>query len=113
MRLLFLVFHLLVLVTIPQAQTNSVIIDWNKTIMVSKTTPTLQVVENPRLRQPSPFHDSAFESLRKLGADYVRYVPWFPYPKLAIAELKPPSVNKTFWDFTYPDSTMKDFMEAT
>src|ERR1700730_87245 len=96
-----------------QAQTNTVIIDWSKTIMVSKTTPTLQVVENPKLRQPSPFHDSTFEALKKLGADYVRYVPWFPYPKLVVAELQPPSMDKTFWDFTFPDSTMQAFMEAT
>ena len=81
--------------------------------MVSKTTPTLQVVENPKLRQPSPFHDSSFKALKELGADYVRYVPWFPYPKLAVAELKPPARDKTFWDFTYPDSTMQAFMEAT
>lgn len=96
-----------------QAQTNTVGIDWGKTIMVSKTTPTLQVVENPKLRQPSPFHDSSFKALKKLGADYVRYVPWFPYAKLAVVELKAPTKSETFWDFTYTDSTMKDLMQAT
>src|SRR2546430_1979130 len=113
MKLPFLLFNLLIFATKLQAQTNSVIVDWNITTMVSKTTATLQVVENPKLRQPSPFHDSAFGSLKKLGADYVRYVPWFPYPKLAVAELQPPSGGKTFWDFTFPDSTMQAFMEAT
>src|SRR2546421_9181947 len=102
MKLPFLLFNLLIFATKLQAQTNSVIVDWNITTMVSKTTATLQVVENPKLRQPSPFHDSAFGSLKKLGADYVRYVPWFPYPKLAVAELQPPSGDKTFWDFTFP-----------
>jgi hypothetical protein len=96
-----------------QAQTDSVVVDWDKAIMVSKTTPTLQVVENPKLRQPSPFHDSTFKALKNLGADYVRYVPWFPYTKLAVAELKAPTISETFWDFTYPDSTMKDLMQAT
>jgi len=43
----------------------------------------------------------------------VRYVPWYPYPKLAVAELKPPTASQTYWDFTYLDSTMKALMDAT
>ena len=95
------------------AQDNSVSIDWNKIQSVSKTTPTLQVVENPMLRKNSPIHDATFRALKELGADYVRYVPWFPYPKMAVAELKAPTKEKTFWDFTYLDSTMHYFMQAT
>ncbi|MEO6963200.1 MAG: glycosyl hydrolase family 39 [Puia sp.] len=95
-----------------QAQQDSVTIDWNKTVFVSKTTPTLQVVEMPRLRFPKTVHDNVFKALKELGADYVRYVPWFPYPKLAVAELKPPAKDRTYWDFTYLDSTMKALMDA-
>ena len=95
------------------AQTNKVVVDWSNTIMVSKTTPALQVVENPKLRQPSSFHDNTYNALKDIGADYVRYVPWFPYPKLVVAELKAPAKSETFWDFTYLDSTMNDFMKAT
>ena len=95
------------------AQTTKVSVDWDKIIMISKTTPTLQVVENPKLRLPSAFHDSAFNALKNLGADYVRYVPWFPYPKLAVAELKAPTRSETFWDFTFMDSTIVNFMKAT
>ena len=43
----------------------------------------------------------------------MRYVPWFPYPKMAVAELKAPTKTETFWDFTYPDSTMEAIMNAT
>lgn len=32
---------------------------------------------------------------------------------MAVAELKPPTKTTTFWDFTYLDSTMNAFMEAT
>jgi Glycosyl hydrolases family 39 len=96
-----------------QGQVNKVVIDWNKPLMVSKTTPTLQVVENPKLRQPSFFHDSTFKALKELGASYVRYVPWFPYAKLAVAELKAPTKSETYWDFTYLDSTMNDIIQAT
>jgi hypothetical protein len=92
---------------------DSITVDWNKTIFVSKTTPTLQVVENPMVRPSSPIHTNTFKALKNLGADYVRYVPWFPYPKMAVAELKPPTKTETFWDFTYLDSTMEALMNAT
>ncbi len=92
---------------------NNVTIDWSKQLRISKTTPTLQLVENPMVRPGSPIHQTTFKALKELGADYVRYVPWFPYPKMAVAELKPPTKNETFWNFTYLDSTMQAFMGAT
>src|SRR5665647_2195560 len=99
--------------TYSQGRVNSISIDWNKTTLISKTTPTLQLVENPMVRNSSPIHNQTFNALKELGANYVRYVPWFPYPKMAVAELKSPTSNKTYWDFTYLDSTMQAFMEAT
>jgi hypothetical protein len=86
---------------------------WDNVVAVSKTTPTLQLVENPKVRNSSSIHESVFKALKDLQANYVRYVPWYPYPKLAVAELAPPSRTSTFWDFSYLDSTMNDFMEAT
>jgi len=91
---------------------NTVTVDWNTQVMVSKTTPTLQLVENPMVRPGSSIHVATFKALKELGADYVRYVPWFPYPKMAVAELDPPTKDKTSWNFTYLDSTMKVFMGA-
>lgn len=88
-------------------------IDWNKTVMVSKSTPTLQVVTNPMLNPGSPIHDGSFAALKMLGADYVRYVPWLPYPRIAVAELEPPNGERTSWDFTYIDPVTKDFLAAT
>src|SRR6218665_2959331 len=81
-------------------------IKWDKIIGVSKTTTTLQLVENPMVRPGSFIHKQTFAALKELGADYVRYVPWFPYPKMSVAALKPPTKDRTFWDFTYLDSTM-------
>lgn len=88
-------------------------IDWNKTILVSKSTPTLQVVVNPMLERGSSIHDGSFAALKALGAGYVRYVPWLPYPKLAVAELEPPTPQSTSWDFTLIDPMTRDFMDAT
>lgn len=87
--------------------------DWDRTLMISKSTPTLQVVTNPMLNSGSPIHDASFAALKSLGADYVRYVPWLPYPKIAVAELEPPTRDKTAWDFTYIDPVTKDFLDAT
>ncbi len=72
-----------------------VIVNWDKVARVSQTTPTLQVVVNPPLRRGTLIHDNAFKSLHDLQADYVRYVPWLPYPKLGVAELDPPLNGKT------------------
>jgi hypothetical protein len=73
----------------------------------------LQVVVNPQLRCGAKLHDGAFDALRRLGADDVRYVPWLPYPRLAVAELEPPADGKTSWDFSLIDPMMEDFMRAT
>jgi hypothetical protein len=88
-------------------------IQWDKTIRVSRSTPTLQVVTNPMLNPGSPIHEGSFAALKALGADYVRYVPWLPYPKIAVAELDAPTSDKTSWDFTYIDPVTKDFLAAT
>jgi Glycosyl hydrolases family 39 len=88
-------------------------VHWEKTIRVSKTTASLQVVVNPPLRRGTPVHDNAFRALRELQADYVRYVPWLPYPRLGVAELEPPAAGKTSWDFSIIDPMTIDFLEAT
>jgi hypothetical protein len=88
-------------------------IDWNKVVRESKTTATFQVVVNPPLRPGSAIHDRTYEEVRKLGVDYVRYVPWLPYPKLAVAELEPPANGKTSWDFSLIDPMTIDFLKAT
>jgi Glycosyl hydrolases family 39 len=87
--------------------------NWDKVIRASQTTPTLQIVVNPPLQRGTPLHDNAFQSLHDLGADYVRYVPWLPYPKLGVAELEPPADGKTSWDFSAIDPMTLDFLEAT
>ena len=88
-------------------------IQWDKTTMVSKSTPTLQVVVNPPLRHGEPLSIASYKAVKELGADYVRYVPWLPYPKLAVAELEPPTPQKTSWDFSLIDPMTKDFLAAT
>lgn len=88
-------------------------VHWDRVTKELRTTPTLQVVVNPPLRRGTPVHDNAFQALHDLGADYVRYVPWLPYPRLGVAELAPPKDGKTSWDFSLIDPMTIDFLEAT
>lgn len=88
-------------------------VDWTEVERVSRTTATLQVVVNPLLRRDSTIHDRTFQALRNLQADDVRLVPWFPYPRLAVAELAPPTALCTFWDFSLIDPLVLDFLDAT
>jgi len=90
-----------------------VAVNWGAERQPLKTIPTLQVVVNPLLRRGASIHDAAFANLKALGADYVRYVPWHPYPRLAVAELEPPTKAKTSWDFTLIDPMTIDFLTAT
>jgi hypothetical protein len=98
---------------VAQSDSKGLQIDWNKVTVTSKSTPTLQVVVNPQLIRGAHMHDGSFQALHELGADYVRYVPWLPYPRLAVAELEPPKDGKTSWDFSHIDPMLDDFMKAT
>ena len=90
----------------------SVTVNWNKKTP-NHSIPTLQAVVNPMLRRGSPIHDGAFDALRRLGCDYVRYAFWLPYPKLAVAELRPPDATQTYWDFSLLDPLVEDFYNAS
>ncbi|MGX9182157.1 GH39 family glycosyl hydrolase [Mesorhizobium sp. BHbdii] len=87
--------------------------NWDTTERVSKTTPSLQVAVNPFFRPGNIIGENAYKALRELGTDYVRYIPWLPYPKLAVAELEPPTNTATSWDFSLIDPMTIDFFEAT
>jgi hypothetical protein len=88
-------------------------VNWGKVVRVSDTHATLQAVVSPLMSRGSPIHNKIFNSLRDLHCDLVRYVPWLPYPKLAVAEIEPPSHGHTSWDFSLIDSFAEDFARAT
>ncbi|KAL2071829.1 hypothetical protein VTL71DRAFT_13064 [Oculimacula yallundae] len=96
----------------------NITINWNIPIITSKTTNTLQVVVNPPLLRNSSVHDKTQESLATIAADYIRFVPWFPYPLLSVPEIEapiilPPNTCITSWNFTYADELMADFYAST
>ena len=100
-------------VTLHGQETLQLTIRWDQTKLVSRSTPTFQVVVNPPLRRGEPLSAASYKAVKELGADYVRYVPWLPYPRLAVAELEPPTSQKTSWDFSLIDPMTIDFLTAT
>ena len=88
-------------------------VDWNKVTAVSKTVVSIEVDPEPPMLRSSPIHDQLFKVLLDLHPDYARMVTWYPWPRMGIAELKPPENGKTYWDFSLMDEYTEDFMKAT
>jgi hypothetical protein len=88
-------------------------IDWDMVTGTTRTTITLQVVENPPLRRGSSIHDAAWSNLSALHTDMTRLALWYPYPRLAVAELAPPTASATSWNFADIDPIVEDFFRAT
>ena len=63
-----------------------------------------------RSHEGGPF-DAYFTALSDLGAEFVRYSPWYPYPKVVVAELGPPDCTAdkpaTNWNSTLLDGIGK------
>lgn len=96
----------------------SVTVDFSGPGKPYKTYTTLQVVTSPLLDReiagkPNPIADEAWKSLANLGSEHTRFQPWFPFPRKAVAELRPPTSNETFWDFSGMLPQLLDFMSAT
>ena len=94
-------------------RTPSISPDWGNIAGTSKTQISIQVCPEPPMRRGSAIHDQLFAALRGLHADFARYQPWRPYPKLGVAELYPPKNGQTSWDFTLIDPMVEDFMAAS
>ena len=58
--------------------------------------------------------DKAFYWLSQLGADMVRFAPWFPNERIVVAELYPPDCSKNYssWNITLLDEIYADFAKA-
>lgn len=107
--------HILLAATAAFAQANppQLSVDWKTITGTTRTTITLQVVENPPLRPGSSLHDAAWANLAALHTDMTRLALWYPYPRLAVAELQPPTPANTSWNFAAIDPIVSDFFRAT
>ena len=103
-------------------------IDWAAApLIVASTASTVEVDVMPFLSRTRPAcekagtctagpFDAYYEALQNLGAEYVRYSPWYPYPLVVVTELSPPDCTParpaTNWNSTNFDAIMADFMSA-
>lgn len=95
------------------AAPSEITIQWGKVEAVSHTGVSIQVCPEPPLLRGRPIHDQLFKALHDLNADFARLQPWYPYPTMSVAELKPPSATETYWNFGLMDEYTSDFMKAT
>jgi len=88
-------------------------INWEKIVGVSRTVPTYQRGATQMTLPNSPLHDPEWRNMHNLGAEYARFQSYFWFGRLSVAELEPPQEGKTYWDFSYMDPPLEDFLEAT
>ena len=96
-----------------------VAVDWDApSTRVASTAATVEVDVMPflgRTREGGPF-DAYAAALQNLGAEFVRFSPWFPYPRVVVPELRPPDCTQTKpatnWNSTLFDQIVSDFMLA-
>lgn len=99
-------------------------IDWTSApLTVTSTASTVEVDVMPFLSRRTdiqrgkcgPF-PKYYEALSNLGAEYVRFAPWCPYPRVTVTELTPPDCTATKpatnWNSTLMDMITADFMAA-
>lgn len=90
----------------------SVDINWDKVESVSKTELSIQVCPEPPMRRGHPASKNIYAALKGAKVNYARLQPWYPFPRLGVAELEPPKNGKTSWDFSVIDPIVIDFFEA-
>ena len=86
---------------------------WHKTTIEVRTDLSIQVCVEPPLRGNSPIKRRLFNSLRTFHSNYARLHFWYPYPRLAVAELEPPGNGETHWDFSLIDPIVESFYTAS
>jgi hypothetical protein len=95
-----------------------VTVNWSQIVAVTPTAATVEVDVMPFISRTDwggPFQ-SYYTLLSGLGAEFVRFAPWFPDPRAVIPELRPPDCNTshpaTNWNSTVLDGVISDFMRA-
>ena len=100
------------------ATRHTITADFTRVTSTTKTAAMVEVDVMPFLDRTiygGPF-GSYYAALSDLGADYVRFAPWFPNPKVVVTELTPPNCNATHpatnWNSKLFDGVMRDFFAA-
>ena len=97
----------------------NVTIDWSRERLRTSTAATVEVDVMPflssRTSHGGPFQ-AYYRSLVDLDAEYVRFAPWTPNPRVTVPELMPPDCTSskpaTNWNSTLLDEVMASFFGA-
>ena len=92
-------------------------VDWATPLRTATTAATVEVDVMPHL---SRVHEGGsfpgyFSALSDLGSRFVRFSPWFAYPRVVVAELERADCRrdgKSSWNTTHLDAIVSDFMQA-
>jgi hypothetical protein len=87
------------------------VLHWDKVVAISKSNIASQDCPEPPLYRGQPIHDKLYKALHALNGHYSRIQPWFPHPKLAVAELRPPDKSQTYWDLNLMDDMVERVYE--
>ena len=99
-----------------ESTTVTVHVDWSDVAVPStRTAATIEVDVMPFLSRADwggPF-DAYYKALSELGAEFVRFSPWFPDPRAGVTELTPSDCTKdkpaTNWNSSVYDAITRDF----
>ena len=91
-------------------------VDWTQATMTVTTAATVEVDVMPHLSRTAEggSFPGYYSALSNLGARYVRFSPWFAYPRVVVAELERADCDGrgSSWNTTHLDAIVSDFMQA-
>jgi hypothetical protein len=101
----------------PNAADFAISVDWASSLRTVTTAATVEVDVMPHLaRVPEGGSFSGyFSAVSNLGARFVRFSPWYAYPRAIVAELSRPDCQNakgSSWNTTHLDQIVADFMLA-
>jgi len=108
----------MILTTLATANPYTITVDWSAATRRVTTAATVEVDVMPHLgRTPDGGSFTGFEqAISNLGAKYVRYSPWYAYPKVVTPELQPADCSAngkgSSWNSSMLDDIIADFMLA-
>jgi len=91
-------------------------VDWSSSFRTTTTAATVEVDVMPQLARTQ--NQSGFggymRALQQLGASYVRFAPWFGYPRVVVPEWSQTNCSGagSSWNSTLLDGVVADFMTA-
>lgn len=91
----------------------TVIVQWSEEDATSTTAPSLLSIPYPNIRIGRPLHEAAISAIKSVNGRYVRYMPYCSHPRLVFPQLRAPTADQTFWDFSLIDKDLIAFLEAT